>query len=157
MFSSNKISQDNLKLPTYYTDPCSTAHSFCIQDTTIPAMPSNNCIAATHNVTHLKNGERAWGQSYCSHVSSHVCQRHVGGIKKLTMWFAWPSVRALMFMPFSLCAHNHSYSHWCCKERSRTMWTKTTAISEHLEIYFLYICSRQLILYIFLSSHSLLE
>ena len=30
----------------------STAHSFCMQDRTIPAMPSSNYIAATHNVTH---------------------------------------------------------------------------------------------------------
>ena len=30
-----------------------------------------------------------------------VCQEHVGGVKNLIMWFALPSVRALMFMLFS--------------------------------------------------------
>ena len=51
-FSSNKISQHNLKLPTYHTDPCSTCSHFLHTRQTIPAMLNSNYIASTHNITH---------------------------------------------------------------------------------------------------------
>ena len=52
MFSSNKISQHNLKLPTYDTDPVLLTVSAHKTELYLPCMPSSNYIAATHNVTH---------------------------------------------------------------------------------------------------------